>query len=58
MQELVRDRPTMATVISMLHSEIVDIPPPRNPAFIHSQTLSDTQLFSINNVTISNFEGR
>ncbi|RDX71320.1 G-type lectin S-receptor-like serine/threonine-protein kinase, partial [Mucuna pruriens] len=56
-QELVRDRPIMATVISMLHSEIVDIPPPKQPAFVHSQTLSGTlmptqkdhELFSINN---------
>ncbi|KAK7292630.1 hypothetical protein RJT34_15481 [Clitoria ternatea] len=65
-QELVRNRPIMATVISMLHSEIVDIPVPRKPAFIHSQTLSDTlmpthkndAMLSVNNVSLTDFEGR
>jgi len=32
-QELVRDRPIMATVISMLHIEIMDIYPPSQPAY-------------------------
>ncbi|KAL2335934.1 hypothetical protein Fmac_010380 [Flemingia macrophylla] len=65
-QELARDRPIMDTVISMLHSEIVDIPPPKQPAFIHSQTLSGTmmptqknhEIFSINNVSLTCFDGR
>ncbi|KAK2644255.1 hypothetical protein Ddye_019450 [Dipteronia dyeriana] len=32
-QEFVKDRPTMSTVISMLNSEIVDLPNPKQPAF-------------------------
>ena len=32
-QEFVKDRPTMSTVISMLNSEIVDLPTPKQPAF-------------------------
>ncbi|KAI9083674.1 hypothetical protein K1719_034375 [Acacia pycnantha] len=65
-QELARDRPTMACVMSMLQSEIMDIPPPSQPAFILrqamssaiEQTLDNNELCSINVVTISNFIGR
>ncbi|XP_028804404.1 G-type lectin S-receptor-like serine/threonine-protein kinase At1g11330 isoform X2 [Neltuma alba] len=65
-QELAKDRPTMASVMSMLQSDIVDISPPSQPAFILRQTMSCTAeqtpnndaLCSINNVTISKFEGR
>nr|KYP48861.1 Putative serine/threonine-protein kinase receptor [Cajanus cajan] len=42
-QEFVTERPTMAVVISMLHSEIVDLPPPTKPAF----TLRHNMLSSI-----------
>lgn len=68
---LLQTDPIMATVISMLHSEIIDIPNSssklKQPAFIHSQTLPGTpvptqkdaaELHSINYVTVSNFEGR
>ncbi|KAF7842137.1 G-type lectin S-receptor-like serine/threonine-protein kinase [Senna tora] len=56
----------MATVISMLHSEIIDIPPPRQPAFIHKQTMPCSEnaiqicdeLCSINAVPITNLYGR
>ncbi|KAI9083685.1 hypothetical protein K1719_034386 [Acacia pycnantha] len=65
-QELAKDRPTMACVMSMLQSEIMDIPPPSQPAFIlrqamssaTEQTLDNNELCSINVVTISNFIGR
>ncbi|XP_054778341.1 G-type lectin S-receptor-like serine/threonine-protein kinase At1g11330 [Prosopis cineraria] len=64
-QELAKDRPTMACVMSMLHSEIMDIPLPNQPAFILRQTMSLAEeqttkngSCSINKVTISNIEGR
>ncbi|KAK4253951.1 hypothetical protein QN277_009393 [Acacia crassicarpa] len=65
-QELAKDRPTMACVMSMLQNEIMDIPPPSQPAFIlrqamscaTEQTLDNNELCSINVVTISNFIGR
>ncbi|KAL9355640.1 hypothetical protein Peur_053610 [Populus x canadensis] len=31
-QEFARDRPAVPTIISMLHSEIVDLPAPKKPA--------------------------
>ncbi|GKV19170.1 hypothetical protein SLEP1_g29462 [Rubroshorea leprosula] len=36
-QEMAKDRPTMSTVISMLNSEIMDLPSPKQPCF-HSKT--------------------
>lgn len=33
-QELAKETPTMATVVSMLNSEVVNFPPPRQPSFI------------------------
>ena len=41
-QDFAADRPTMATVISMLGSEIVDLPPPRQPVFIQRQNMSSS----------------
>ncbi|RHN45867.1 putative protein kinase RLK-Pelle-DLSV family [Medicago truncatula] len=38
-QEFSIDRPTMAAVISMLNSDIVDLPPPKKPAFILKQNM-------------------
>ncbi|KAK7315614.1 hypothetical protein VNO77_34177 [Canavalia gladiata] len=38
-QESAADRPTMAAVISMLNSEIMDLPPVREPAFILRQNM-------------------
>ncbi|KAK7338992.1 hypothetical protein VNO77_19628 [Canavalia gladiata] len=38
-QELAIERPIMATVISMLNSEIAFLPPPSEPAFIRRQTM-------------------
>ncbi|KAK7293105.1 hypothetical protein RJT34_15966 [Clitoria ternatea] len=64
-QESASDRPTMATVISMLNSEIVDLPPPRKPAFILTQNMLSSMssekgnsLHSLNPITISEIQGR
>ncbi|KAI3859316.1 hypothetical protein MKW98_007697, partial [Papaver atlanticum] len=64
-QESAKDRPTMSVVLSMLTSEIVNLPPPRQPAFIEREVSSTSRSFpetpkpfSINNLTITNVEGR
>uniref|UniRef100_A0A6N2LLG4 non-specific serine/threonine protein kinase n=1 Tax=Salix viminalis TaxID=40686 RepID=A0A6N2LLG4_SALVM len=64
-QELAKDRPVVSTIISMLNSEIVDLPTPKKPAFVEWQSILDTEpitqdqkLNSINNVTISDLNGR
>ncbi|XP_058756968.1 G-type lectin S-receptor-like serine/threonine-protein kinase At1g11300 [Vicia villosa] len=65
-QEFSTDRPTMAVVISMLNSEIVDLPPPKKPAFVLRQNMLSTVsceecndgLHSINLVSISDIHGR
>ncbi|KAL5774645.1 hypothetical protein ACOSP7_012202 [Xanthoceras sorbifolium] len=64
-QEFVKDRPTMSTVISMLNSEIVDLPTPKQPAFIESQSAFETESsekslrkHSINYVSITVVDGR
>ncbi|CAJ2648780.1 unnamed protein product [Trifolium pratense] len=65
-QEIAKERPTMATVVSMLNSEIVKFPRPCQPAFIQRQTghkgESSTQQShdsnSTNGVTITNLQGR
>ncbi|KAL0012589.1 hypothetical protein SO802_007697 [Lithocarpus litseifolius] len=40
-QELARDRPTISTIISMLSSDIVDLPFPKQPAFTERQIASN-----------------
>jgi hypothetical protein len=66
-QEIAKERPTMATVVSMLNSEIVKFPHPSQPAFIQRQTehkgeSSQSQQShdsnSRNGVTITNLQGR
>ncbi|MED6134157.1 hypothetical protein PIB30_034685 [Stylosanthes scabra] len=64
-QELARDRPTMTSVVSMLSSETVKLPAPKQPTFILRQTIIDIEssltndgLGSINNVSITNIQGR
>ena len=64
-QEFAKDRPTTSTVISMLKSEIVDLPRPKKPAFAERQIGLDTESSklsqrkcSVNNVTISMIQGR
>jgi len=64
-QEYAADRPNMATVISMLNSEIPDLPPPRKPAFILRENMLNSlssvrgnDLNSLNTVSISDIHGR
>ncbi|CAL0334378.1 unnamed protein product [Lupinus luteus] len=64
-QESARHRPNMATVISMLNSEIVNLPPPRQPAFIERpdiyKSLSSEECrpsHSNNIVSITDIKGR
>ena len=63
-QELAKDRPTAYVVISMLKSEIVDLPRPNKPAFTERQ-IADTEssqrnqkISSVDNVTITTVQGR
>lgn len=55
----------MATVISMLNSEIVEIPPARQPAFLLMQNMMNTvcseernEVYSNNAVSITDLHGR
>ncbi|KAK2447145.1 G-type lectin S-receptor serine/threonine-protein kinase [Trifolium repens] len=66
-QEIAKERPNMATVVSMLNSEIVKFPHPSQPAFIQRQTehkgeSSQSQQShdsnSRNGITITNLQGR
>ncbi|GKV19157.1 hypothetical protein SLEP1_g29451 [Rubroshorea leprosula] len=65
-QEMAKDRPTISTVISMLNSEIVDLPSPKQPAFILKQIVRDAKSSSqngqrrcsVNNVTVTIVQGR
>ncbi|KAK2644258.1 hypothetical protein Ddye_019453 [Dipteronia dyeriana] len=63
-QEFVKDRPTMSTVISMLNSEIVDLPTPKQPAFTERRNAREESFeqirkgCSINYVTVTATEGR
>ncbi|KAF9672240.1 hypothetical protein SADUNF_Sadunf11G0020400 [Salix dunnii] len=64
-QELAKDRPVVSTIISMLNSEIVDLPTPKKPAFVERQSSSGTEsstqsqmINSVNNVTFSDLHGR
>ncbi|RDX92699.1 G-type lectin S-receptor-like serine/threonine-protein kinase, partial [Mucuna pruriens] len=64
-QELAVNRPTMATVISMLNSEAAFLPPPSQPAFILKQNMlnlassEETHKFcSINIVSTTDIQGR
>jgi len=64
-QESAVDRPTMAAVISMLNSEIMDMPPAREPAFLLRQNMLNTvsseernEFYSNNALSITNLHGR
>ncbi|KAG5234863.1 G-type lectin S-receptor serine/threonine-protein kinase [Salix suchowensis] len=64
-QEFAKDRPAIFTVISMLKSEIVDLPTPKQPAFSERRGELDTESFqqdprpeSINNVTVTLLSAR
>ena len=65
MQDSTRDRPIVSTVISMLSSEIANLPTPKQPAFIGREMASYTDpaqqgqiKSSIYNVTITAVYGR
>ncbi|XP_038711034.1 uncharacterized protein LOC120005476 [Tripterygium wilfordii] len=61
-QEFVIDRPTMSKVLSMLHSEILDLPAPRQPAFTGGCIIRDTESsqnkWSVNTLTVTTADGR
>nr|KYP59288.1 Putative serine/threonine-protein kinase receptor [Cajanus cajan]KYP59296.1 Putative serine/threonine-protein kinase receptor [Cajanus cajan] len=46
-QEFAADRPSMAAVISMLNSEILDLPPPTKPAFTLRQNMLSSMSFDV-----------
>ena len=59
------DRPSMSVVVSMLTSEIVKLPKPKQPAFCFGRTVEVNaneaivvENPSINNVTLSDMDGR
>jgi len=64
-QEVASDRPTMATVVSMLNSDVVFLPPPSQPAFIRVQNVTKSELSeesqrvcSMNIISITEIRGR
>ncbi|KAF5475570.1 hypothetical protein F2P56_007364 [Juglans regia] len=63
-QDFAKDRPTVSIAISMLKSEIVNLPRPKQPAFTATQIATDTASqsnksgCSINNVTVTMVQGR
>ncbi|XP_047948348.1 G-type lectin S-receptor-like serine/threonine-protein kinase At1g11300 [Salvia hispanica] len=58
-QEMAADRPNMATALSMLNCEIVELPRPKQPAFVATQSSTNRSCkVSVNEVTISVVEGR
>ncbi|XP_028104341.1 receptor-like serine/threonine-protein kinase SD1-8 isoform X2 [Camellia sinensis] len=63
-QENAADRPTISDVVSMLSNELIAIPAPKQPAFStivsvkYANTLEIPKLCSVNDVTISEVEGR
>ncbi|XP_054779126.1 G-type lectin S-receptor-like serine/threonine-protein kinase At1g11330 [Prosopis cineraria] len=64
-QELAKERPTIDNVVSMLSSEIANLPPPRQPSYVLNETgfatksTSETQtLYSTNFVSITDIIGR
>ena len=67
-QELARERPTMATIVSMVNSEIAKLATPKQPTFVESQIMlknlqssqeSQSQMSHSNNmVTVTNIIGR
>ncbi|XP_045814407.1 receptor-like serine/threonine-protein kinase SD1-8 [Trifolium pratense] len=56
-QEIAKERPTMATVVSMLNSEIVKFPRPFQPGFIQRQIERRGEP-SLNRVTVTSLQGR
>ncbi|XP_057796271.1 G-type lectin S-receptor-like serine/threonine-protein kinase At1g11300 [Salvia miltiorrhiza] len=64
-QDMAADRPNASTVLSMLSCEIVELPHPKQPAFLGMQSFQSTESStksstkcSVNDVTISILGGR
>ncbi|KAK2967418.1 hypothetical protein RJ640_022350 [Escallonia rubra] len=64
-QDLARDRPIISTVLSMLSSEIVDLPTPKQPVLAEKETCPQTvlpqqsqQTCSIKDYSLTTVEGR
>ncbi|WOK99771.1 receptor-like serine/threonine-protein kinase SD1-8 isoform X1 [Canna indica] len=65
-QEMPEDRPTMSSVVLMLGSESSSLPQPNQPGFVASRgpvleidtSISKQDTLSINNVSVTMFEGR
>ncbi|XP_062161866.1 G-type lectin S-receptor-like serine/threonine-protein kinase SD1-13 [Alnus glutinosa] len=55
-QDFAKDRPTVSVVISMLKSETIDLPHPKQPAFTERQIAPNA--VSLNNVTFTMVQGR
>jgi hypothetical protein len=55
-QDFAKDRPTISVVISMLKSETIDLPLPKQPAFTERQIAPHVD--SLNNITVTRVQGR
>jgi hypothetical protein len=55
-QDFAKDRPTISVVISMLKSETIDLPLPKQPAFTERQIAPHAG--SLNIVTVTMVQGR
>ncbi|XP_062160914.1 G-type lectin S-receptor-like serine/threonine-protein kinase At1g11330 isoform X2 [Alnus glutinosa] len=55
-QDFAKDRPTISVVISMLKSETIDLPLPKQPAFTERQIAPHAD--SLNNITVTRVQGR
>lgn len=55
-QDFAKDRPTISVVISMLKSETIDLPLPKQPAFTERQIAP--HVGSLNNITVTMVQGR
>ncbi|CDP04298.1 unnamed protein product [Coffea canephora] len=59
-QESASDRPNMSNVLSMLNSEIAELPPPKLPAYTATLGLSESESsqHSVNDVSLTTLQGR
>lgn len=64
-EESINDRPNVLTILSMLNSEIVDLPLPKQPSFIARADQSDSRISqqcvnkcSTNGLTVTSIIGR
>lgn len=58
-QELPEDRPTISALLSMLEvNNSMDLPHPTQPAFTHRNACSTYNQESINQITLTEFNGR